>query len=231
MELRTPEELLAIGLSRSRVVMINEAHSGVTRCVRTREIGRRLLPTAHAAGVRHLAMEALPQGVDAGSNWTDRLAQWDGGYLGQPEMRRLIEAAEKLGWRLFPYETRRYPVEPNDREEDQARNLVEVLTALPPDAPLLVWCGNSHLSKEQVDRWRPMGSRFWELSGIEPFSIDQAVTVEFDPATTGAWHRLGLEETRPLEALGGTAGFLVEDSPLPRPGVDAVLLSTQNALE
>jgi hypothetical protein len=232
MELRSPEELLAIGFGRSRVVMMNEAHSGLRRCVRTREIGRRLLPAAHDAGVRHLAMEALPQGVDAGSNWTDRLARWQGGYLGQPEMRRLITEAEELGWRLFPYETRRYPVEPNDREEDQARNLVEVLTALPPDAPLLVWCGIGHLWKVPPrEEWTPMACRFWEITGIEPFSIDQTVTVEFDPDRTGAWHRLGLEQTRPLEALGGTAGFLAADSPIPRPDVDAILLSTQNALE
>jgi hypothetical protein len=230
-DLRTPEELLAVGFTCSRVVMLNEAHNGLKRCQRTREIGRRLLPAAHAAGVRHLAMEALPQGVEAGSSWTRRLADWGGGYLGQPEMRRLIEEAEKLGWRLFPYETRRYPVETNDREEDQARNLVEVLTTLPRQTPLLVWCGNSHLSKQQVDWWRPMASRFWEMSGIEPFSIDQTVTVEFEAGMTSAWHRLGLKEARRLEALGGTAGFLTADSPIPRPGVDAVLLSTQNALE
>lgn len=117
MDLRTPDELLAIGFSRSRVVMMNEAHHKMKRCVRTREIGRPLLPATHTAGVRHLAMEALPQGVDAGSNWTRVLAQFEGGYLAQPEMRRLIERAEELGWTLIPYETRRYPIETNDREK------------------------------------------------------------------------------------------------------------------
>jgi hypothetical protein len=229
---RTPEELLAIGFGRSRVVMMNEAHSAMKRCVRTREIGRRLLPTAHAAGVRHLAMEALPQGARPRSKWTRRLAEWEAGYLGQPEMRRLIEEAEALDWTLFPYETRRYPVEPNDREEDQARNLVEVLQRLPPNAPLLVWCGMGHLWKVPPrEEWIPMACRFWDITGIEPFSIDQVVTVEFDPDRTSAWHSLAEEQRSRLEALGGTAGFLVDDSPIPRPGVDAVLLSTDNALE
>jgi hypothetical protein len=231
LDFRTPEELLAIGFSRSRVVMMNEAHNGMKRCVRTREIGLRLLPAAHAAGVRHMAMEALPQGVDAGSSWTRRLAHREGGYLGQPEMRRLIEEAERLGWRLLPYETRRYPVETNDREEDQARNLIDVLTTLPPNAALLVWCGNSHLSKQQVDWWKPMAARFWEMSGIEPFSIDQTVTAEFEAGMTSAWHSLAAEHRLRLDALDGTAGFLVDDSPIPRPGIDAVLLSTENALE
>jgi hypothetical protein len=179
-----------------------------------------------------MAMEALPQGVDAGSNWRRVLAQFEGGYLAQPEMRRMIEGAEELGWKLIPYETRRYPVEPNDREEDQARNLVDALARLPAAAPLLVWCGIGHLWKEPPrEEWTPMACRFWEMTGIEPFSIDQTVTVEFDPDATGAWHRLGLQETSRLEAVGGTAGFLIADSPIPRAGVDAVLLSTQNVLE
>lgn len=213
MELRTPEELLAIGFGRSRVVMMNEAHNGMQRCVRTRVIGRRLLPAAHESGVRHLAMEALY-----------------GPYLAQPDMRRLTDGADELGWTLIPYEVSSV-MTTNEREEEQARNLAAAFAQLPKDAPLLVWCGNSHLNKEPNDWWRPMGYWFWRISGIEPFAIDQAVTVEFTPGMTGAWHQLGRSQTWRLEALGGTAGFLVADSPIPRPGVDAVLLSTENALE
>ena len=88
-----PEELLAIGFDRSRVVMMNEAHDALKRCVRTREVGRRVLPAAHAAGVRHLAMEALPQGIDAQSDWSYALAQFESGYVAQPEMRQLIETS------------------------------------------------------------------------------------------------------------------------------------------
>jgi hypothetical protein len=214
LELRTPEELLEIGFGRSRVVMMNEAHSGMKRCVRTREIGLRLLPVAHAAGVRHLAMEALY-----------------GPYLAQPDMAALVDAAEELGFRLIPYEITKLMTS-NEREEGQARNLAAALTQLRPDSPLLVWCGIGHLWKVPPrEEWIPMACRFRETTGIEPFSIDQTVTVEFDPARTNAWHSLAAEHRSRLEALGGTAGFLVDDSPIPRPGVDAVLLSTQNALE
>jgi hypothetical protein len=115
MELRLPE-VLAIGFSRSRVVMMNEAHSGMQRCVRTREIGARLLPEAHAAGVRHLAMEALY-----------------GPYLAQPDMRRFIDAAEQLGWRLIPYEVNAL-MSTNEREEGQARNLADAMAQLPKEA-------------------------------------------------------------------------------------------------
>ncbi len=41
---RTPEELITAGFGRSSVVMMNEAHSGLTRCIRTREVGQQILP-------------------------------------------------------------------------------------------------------------------------------------------------------------------------------------------
>jgi hypothetical protein len=220
-DLRTPEELLAIGFSRSRVVMMNEAHDGMKRCVRTREIGLRLLPVAQAAGVRHLAMEALY-----------------GPYLAQPDMKRLVDTAEELGFRLIPYEARERPTDTNHREEQQARNLLEALAALPADARLLVWCGNGHLYKEpsreelpEGGHWEPMAYRFWQLSGIEPFSIDQTVTAELGPGINRHWHELLERKRWRLEALGGTAGFLAADSPIEWPFVDAVLLSTKNDVQ
>lgn len=56
---RSVEELVEIGFQRSRVVMMNEAHAGDLRCIRTRVIGQRILPTAYKMGARFLAMEAL----------------------------------------------------------------------------------------------------------------------------------------------------------------------------
>ncbi len=53
------EELTRWGFTHAPVVMANEAHSGLTRCIRTREIGIRIIQAAHRAGVRRLAMEAL----------------------------------------------------------------------------------------------------------------------------------------------------------------------------
>jgi hypothetical protein len=55
------------------------------------------------------------------------------------------------------------------------------------------------------------------------------------PGRGRAWLDPVLERLRPaLESLGGTAGFLRADAPAPFddwPGVDAVLLSTDNAME
>jgi hypothetical protein len=64
------EGLVRRGFAHASVVMANEAHSGLARCVRIREVGVRMIQATHEAGVRRLAMEAPPlladwAGVDA----------------------------------------------------------------------------------------------------------------------------------------------------------------------
>ncbi len=184
--LQSVEDLVEVGFSHSRVVMVNEAHDGNRRCVRTRLVGVRILPRAHAAGVRHLAMEALDARFAERANQTRRVPPWPGGYLAQEGMRRLIRTALDLGWTLVPYEadTSKAPTFPdakgiaatNWREQEQAKNLAAVMKTLGPDGRLLVWCGNSHLEKKLIGNWKPMGAQFWKVSGIEPFSIDQTLT-------------------------------------------------------
>jgi hypothetical protein len=56
---RPVEDLVRWGFEHAPVVMANEAHSGLARSVRTREVGVRMVRAAHEAGVRRLAMEAL----------------------------------------------------------------------------------------------------------------------------------------------------------------------------
>lgn len=243
---RTPEELVELGFWRSRVLIMNEAHDGPLRCVRTREIGRCILPTAHDLGVRHLAMEALlPLGLIEDSNRSRKLPA-SSGYLEQPEMRAFIQAALDLGWTLIGYEAFLYQDPPADdpmsheftnwREEQQARNLIRALGALPDAAKLLVWCGNAHGSKMPVPMgrwtWGPMGWHLRELSALDPFVIDQSSTVGF--RKSGAAMARYLRRLAPtLSRLGGTAGFLVDEAPDQwcQPGVDGVLLSVRNDLE
>ena len=45
----------------------------------------------------------------------------------------------------------------NWRDEEEARHLVEHLSALPPEALLLVWCGHSHQGKTP-QHWRAGGN-------------------------------------------------------------------------
>lgn len=235
----SPEELLETGFYRSRVVMVNEAHNGLLRCVRTREVGRRLLPVAKRLGVRHLAMEALgPPG---------RLLPRSLGYLAQPEMRALLDEAERQGIQLHGYEAD-HSLAPtsiagdtmslvytNWREREQAANLVRLLHEIGGD-PLLVWCGNSHHTRHRhrqpraargLETWVPMGWHFRRLARFSHFAIDQNITVAFDGNANA-----GLVQVcrAILNRYGGTAGFLQSRAFTLAPGVDAVLLSVQNDL-
>jgi hypothetical protein len=100
------EELTRLGFARSPVVMANEAHNGMTRCVRTREVGVRMIQAAHQAGVRRLAMETLPSPTNDAPEPIRAIPSRDPGYLAQPDMRRLITTALELGWSLWAYEAR-----------------------------------------------------------------------------------------------------------------------------
>ena len=240
---RTPQELVQEGFRRSRVVMLNEAHDGLTRCVRTRQLGRQVLPRSRH-GRRHLAMEALTPNDAEAANTTRRPPDAADGYLAQPDMGQLIQAALAHGWTLWPYEADidHAPAAlvdqglgsqafTNWREVEQARNLAAVLAGLPPSERLLVWCGNNHASKAASPEWTPMGHHFAALVAEGAFVIDQAVTVAF-PGLEQRQAALVAELAPILDRYGGTAGLLVEEAgPLSCwPGVDALIMSTDNAM-
>jgi len=226
--------------------MANEARNGLARCIRTRDVGARMIRAAHQAGVRRLAMEALPWPapdtpgpIVAIPPIPDR-----GGYLAQPDMRRLITAALELGWSLWAYEAvfditaQTDPAQTlsmeftNWREREHAGNLCRVRAAAPAE-PLLVWCGNGHACKQEDSDWVPMGWQFRALSGTDPFVIDQTVSVTFEGQPQPWVQALLASLGGTLAAHGGTAGILRDQAPAPLnswPGVDAVIVSTENSL-
>jgi hypothetical protein len=244
------EDIVRWGFGQAPVVMANEAHNGLARSVRTRVIGARMIRAAHEAGVRRLAMEALgwPERDVPGPITALPDDPW-GGYLSQPEMRTMIGTALDMGWTLWAYEDQ-VEITPetdrawlrsleytNIRERKQAVNLGRLIDAAPGE-PMLVWCGNGHATKcgtssPAADEWVPMGWHFRELSGLDPFVIDQTVTVEFSgrPEEWRAQLVESLADT--LADLGGTAGILRVQAPPPLDdyiGVDAFIVSTDNEL-
>jgi len=236
------EELARWGFAHAPVVMANEAHNGLRRCIRTRDVGVRIIGAAHQAGVRRLAMEALPRPADGTSGPIRAIPPLPGGYLAQPDMRRLITTALDLGWALWAYEADIQPADDpaelltmeftNWREREQAQNLCQVLAEAQAQ-PLLVWSGNSHAAKEAGGEWVPMGHHFAALSGIDPFVIDQTVTVAW-PGQSQPWAQDLLAAIHPtLARYGGSAGILRGQAPAPldgRTGADALVVSTDNAL-
>ncbi len=240
---RSVEELVQWGFAHAPVVMANEAHHGLARCVRTRDVGIRMVRAAHEAGVRRLAMEALPWPAEGTPGPVHALPPGHGGYLAQPDMRRLISTALDLGWSLWAYEAvfdagpEADPAElltmefTNWREREQAANLGLLLAAAPGE-PLLVWCGNGHACKEAVNEWVPMGWHFRAISGVNPFVIDQTVSITFHGQPQPWVQPLLASLGETLAAHGGTAGILRDQAPAPlrdRAHADAVIVSTENA--
>lgn len=241
---RPVEDVIQWGFGQRPVVMANEAHNGLARSVRTRVIGARMIRAAHEAGVRRLAMEALPWPAKDVPGPITTLPDGVGGYLAQPEMRAMIGTALDLGWTLWAYEDQVEMTPDTDqawllsmeytnmREREQAANLCRLLEAAPGE-PMMVWCGNSHASKHKDDIWVPMGWHFREMSSIDPFVIDQTVTVAWD-GEPWPWARDLLGSLADvLAAHGGTAAILREQAPPPldqRDNVDALVVSTDNAL-
>ena len=67
--------------------MVNEGHDGLRRCTRTRDIGVRMIAPAHAAGVRHLAIEALTPDFAARTRTGSDASDPGSGYLAQSDLR------------------------------------------------------------------------------------------------------------------------------------------------
>jgi len=237
------EELTRWGFAHAPVVMANEAHDGLRRCARTRVVGARMVQAAHEAGVRRLAMEALPWRPDASPGPLRDIPPEEMGYLAQPDMRALMTTALDLGWTLWAYDAvieARPDHDPaefltmeftNWREREQAQNLCRVLAEAPGES-LLVWTGNGHAATEPSGEWVPMGCHFPGLSGVDPFVIDQDVTVDFGHGARD-WVRELLDSLSDvLAAHDGTAGILCEQAPesLAYWPADAVIISTDNAL-
>jgi len=241
---RPVEDVIQWGFGQRPVVMANEAHDGLARSVRTRVIGARMIRAANQAGVRRLAMEALHWPAKDVPGPITALPDDTGGYLAQPEMRAMIGTALDLGWTLWAYEAQ-FEVTPgtdrawlrsmeftNWREREQAANLCRLLEAAPGE-PMLAWCGNSHASKHTGSEWVPMGWHFREMSSIDPFVIDQTVTVDFGDGPRPWARDLIGSLAGVLAAHGGTAAIRPEQAPPPldqRDNVDALVVSTDNAL-
>jgi hypothetical protein len=232
----TAEDLVREGFLRSRVVMMNEAHNGEKRCIRTRTVGRRILPGAWESGARVLLMEALgpPGGPPAGTASP---------YLEQPEMALFMEAARQLGFTLAGYEAEidRAPVEllrdttampfTNWRERRQAENLLAQLHTVPAHAGVLVWSGNSHLRKAPLAEWSPMGWWYERLGGTPAFAIDQTLTVDFGERGNALSQVLLDKYADVLATRGGEVGLVLDERLRDGLAADAVLLSSDNRLE
>lgn len=237
-----PDQLIKIGFKQSNVVMMNEAHNHMLRCIRTRLVGRDVLLSAHEVGVRFLAMEALSI-PDMLMNQTRTIESSQNEIFVQIEMKEMVQTALNLGWTLITYDadTRDYLLTKglasgyetyaseewerivctNDfwkwRELSAAQTLAAKFMALPENAQMLVWVGWQHHSRNAIlmfdeDKQLTMGHYYEQIVGQRYFSIDQTTTILDDPLLE-IWRGYAQKHSKILSALGGTAGFLRENLP------------------
>ncbi len=161
-----------------QVIMINEEH----RTPFHRALTLQLLSRLYAKGFRYFAAETLFD-TDAEINRRGFPTQKTGFYTADPIFADAVRTALKLGYKVVPYED--YLPEcksPDDkpqfcndqRERGQARNLYERILKNDAKAKILVHVGRGHNAKHASSKeFNFMGYYFKQITGIEPFTIDQ----------------------------------------------------------
>ena len=163
---------------RQQVIMINEEHRTSFHRASTLQLLRRL----YAKGFRYFAAETLDP-KDAELQKRGFPTQNSGFYTADPVYADLIRTALKLGYKVVPYESFDANCRPPDdnrelcndrRERGQAQNLYDRILKNDPKAKILVHVGRGHNSKRAISKeFNFMGYYFKQITGIEPFTIDQ----------------------------------------------------------
>lgn len=161
-----------------QVIMINEEH----RTPFHRALTLQLLSRLHSKGFRYFAAETLFD-TDPEIDRRGFPTQKTGYYTADPIFADAVRTALKLGYKIVPYEDYLPECQSPDgnpefcddqRERGQARKLYERILKKDPQAKILVHVGRSHNQKNAISKkFNFMGYYFKEISGIDPFTINQ----------------------------------------------------------
>lgn len=152
----------------AQIILINEAHHVPQHRAFTYE----LLKALRRKGFTHFAAETLSE-EDTSLNERGYPKRMTGYYTNEPLYGELVRVALKLGYRVVPYEwTGEYT--PDNREQGQAKNLVDRILKESPKARILVHAGYAHIEESgTLVGAKTMAQRLKEITGIDPFTIDQ----------------------------------------------------------
>ena len=174
--------------SRTRVVIINEAHDQPHH----RNFISLVAAELWDLGYRVYAAETFTPHIEH-SQAIPYTRIVDGNYSSEPVFGALVREVKLLGYRLAPYEP---PFSAGDsslsqyeraaiREEGQAENLTRLVASLDDNERLLVHVGYSHASEVPIRSFGGkdlawMAARFKEKTGIDPLTIDQTKCISGD---------------------------------------------------
>ena len=168
-----PQDAKEYILNRSKnekLIIINEAHNNSRHRVFTTS----LLKGLYKNGYRFLGVETL---ADTLINQR-KFPVLEGGsmYILESQYANLIKDALDIGFTLFNYEYKGAKGKTmKDREREQAENIAKVI-AQNPNSKFLIHCGYDHLNEgiPGIKEWdKAMAARVHDLTGINPFTIDQ----------------------------------------------------------
>ncbi len=216
-EYRDALDVIAAHAADRQVVMLNETHFHAIHRAFLQQVIERL----HALGFDALAAETLNRNAPARLE-TGVVDVDTGFYTRDPVFAAALRRAQALGWTFVHYEA----MGDGDRaarESGQASNLAAWI-ARNPERRLLVYAGGSHISKVADEGW--MAARFIAETGIEPLTIQQAVTACPDSAATwpvdSASAQVAFRDGAPLRGTGA-ADLMVLHPPGAVHGAKSVL--------
>ncbi|MBC7873242.1 MAG: hypothetical protein H7Y01_04560 [Ferruginibacter sp.] len=154
-----------------RVIMINESPAKPVH----RAFTYSLLEELYKEGYRYLAMEAFNNYANKS---LDSLNVFTGYYTFEPVAGELVRKAMQLGYKLVAYEdTLAAGHSKSQRDSVQASTIYQVIKN-DPLAKIIVHAGFAHVSEEITGNFIPMAAWFRKISGLDPFTIDQAGMTE-----------------------------------------------------
>jgi hypothetical protein len=168
-----PQDAKQYILNRSKnekLIIINEAHNNSRHRVFTTS----LLKGLYKNGYRFLGMEMLYDTLINQRKFP--VLSSESMYIDESQSANLIKEALDIGFTLFKYEYKWVKDKTGkDRESEQAKNIAKVISQN-PNAKFLIHCGYDHLNEgiPGIKEWeKAMAARVHDLTGINPFTIDQ----------------------------------------------------------
>lgn len=167
---------------KNQAIFINEAHHVPQHRVFTHQLLKKL----YDKGFRYFAAETL---TEADTKKLKRQKTIHS-YINEPEYANLVRAAIFIGYKIISYEqVNALYVNANSskeeqiqsiiaREEAQAKNLKEKIFDKDKNAKVLVHAGYDHILEKEHFGFKMMAAKFKEITGINPFTIDQVGLME-----------------------------------------------------
>jgi len=185
----------------AQVIMINEAHHVPFH----RTFTEQALTLLRKKGFTHFAAETFDaEDVELAKRGYPVLKT--GRYTREPVFAEMVRTAIRAGYELVAYE-HIGDGGIDEREQGQARNLIERVLERNPKAKLVVHAGYAHINER--DEPKRMAQYFKQWSGIDPLTIDQTEMTERsspdyeDPLYDRVLQKYAPKQTTVLRKAGG----------------------------